>query len=252
MGNLVLNLLDCGGQDSYMDGFLSGQQDYIFKNVEVLIYLFDIESPEYAKDMRYYRLCLEALHRGSRNAKVFCLVHKMDRVHESQRQHVFHQKESEIKQVSLPLRVTCFPTSIWDDSLYRAWSAVTNSLISNIDVLEQRISKFCDICEADEVVLYENTTFLVICHATRTDFTDPNRFEIVSNVIKQFKVICSKSGSQLQGIQVRTEGLTAIIENFTANTCVMVITCDPSVLPATTSRNIKVARPHFEKLLSSF
>ena len=68
-----------------MDSFLTTQRDTIFRNVEVLIYVFDVESDEYDRDMHYYQSCLEALMQNSPTAKIFCLVHKMDLVPEDQR-----------------------------------------------------------------------------------------------------------------------------------------------------------------------
>ena len=68
-----------------MDSFLTTQRDTIFRNVEVLIYVFDVESDEYDRDMHYYQSCLEALMQNSPDAKIFCLVHKMDLVPEDQR-----------------------------------------------------------------------------------------------------------------------------------------------------------------------
>lgn len=51
----------------------------------MLIYVFDVESRELEKDYRYYQSCLEALMQNSPNAKVFCLIHKMDLVSEEHR-----------------------------------------------------------------------------------------------------------------------------------------------------------------------
>ena len=58
----------------------------------------------------------------------------------------------------------CFATSIWDETLYRAWSQIVYSLIPNMHVLEQQLKDFCTISGADEVVLFERATFLVISH----------------------------------------------------------------------------------------
>ena len=44
MGDLVLDLWDCGDQDSFMDNYLSTQRPTIFQHVAVLIYAFDIET----------------------------------------------------------------------------------------------------------------------------------------------------------------------------------------------------------------
>lgn len=47
--------------------------------------MFDVESREFDKDMHYYQSCLDALGQHSKDARVFCLVHKMDLVPEDQR-----------------------------------------------------------------------------------------------------------------------------------------------------------------------
>ena len=35
LGNLVLNLWDCGGQEAFMESYFVSQRDNIFRNVEV-------------------------------------------------------------------------------------------------------------------------------------------------------------------------------------------------------------------------
>ena len=124
--------------------------------MQVLIYVFDIESREVAKDMDYYASCLSAVKANSKNARVFCLVHKMDLVPEEQREPVFMQRERELKKLAQPLglQVTCFKTSIWDETLYRAWSLMVYSLIPNRESLEAQLDKLCLVCHADEVVLF--------------------------------------------------------------------------------------------------
>ncbi|XP_029785804.1 ras-related GTP-binding protein B isoform X4 [Suricata suricatta] len=175
LGNLVLNLWDCGGQDTFMENYFTSQRDNIFRNVEVLIYVFDVESRELEKDMHYYQSCLEAILQNSPDAKIFCLVHKMDLVQEDQR----------------------------------------DLVISHYQCKEQR---------------------------------DAHRFEKISNIIKQFKLSCSKLAASFQSMEVRNSNFAAFIDIFTSNTYVMVVMSDPSIPSAATLINIRNARKHFEKL----
>ncbi|XP_038306054.1 ras-related GTP-binding protein B isoform X2 [Canis lupus familiaris] len=156
LGNLVLNLWDCGGQDTFMENYFTSQRDNIFRNVEVLIYVFDVESRELEKDMHYYQSCLEAILQNSPDAKIFCLVHKMDLVQEDQR----------------------------------------DLVISHYQCKEQR---------------------------------DAHRFEKISNIIKQFKLSCSKLAASFQSMEVRNSNFAAFIDIFTSNTYVMVVMSDPSI-----------------------
>ncbi|KAI7692740.1 Ras-related GTP-binding protein A, partial [Sarcoptes scabiei] len=248
LGNLVLNIWDCGGQEAFMENYFASQRENIFKNVEVLIYLFDVESIEIEKDIRYYQNCLSGILEYSKDTKIFCLIHKMDLIAEDQRDLIFKEREIYLKKVSHPLEFTCFRTSIWDETLYQAWSAIVYSLVPNVKDLEIQLKIFADIIEADEVLLFERATFLVICYCERRKHGDQNRFEKVSNIIKQFKLSCSKSAAQFQSMEVKNSKFSAFIDEFTPNTYVMVIMSDPSIPSEATLTNIKNSRKHFERL----
>lgn len=102
-----------------MENYFASQRDHIFKNVEVLIYVFDVESRDVEKDMHYYQSCLEAIMTNSKDAKIFCLIHKMDLVQEDQRDKIYNERVLELQTRSLPLQVIPFRTSIWDETLYK-------------------------------------------------------------------------------------------------------------------------------------
>lgn len=59
LGNLILNLWDCGGQEAFMECYFAAQKDNIFKNVEVLIYVFDVQSQELDKVRKFFSFSLE-------------------------------------------------------------------------------------------------------------------------------------------------------------------------------------------------
>ncbi|RHY93183.1 hypothetical protein DYB37_000413 [Aphanomyces astaci] len=234
-------------QDAFYENYFESQRDHIFRSVELLIYVFDIESRELEKDMNHFDGCLEAIEQNSESAKVFVLIHKMDLVPESQRDAVFDQRKEMILSRTGSIPTVCFGTSIWDETLYRAWSSIVYSLIPNMQDLENHLNEFCAICNADEVVLFERATFLVIAHATHKSHRDIHRFEKISNIIKQFKLSCSKTQAQFQGMEVRNSNFTAFMDFFTNNTYIMVIMSDDTIQPATTQLNIKAARPVFER-----
>jgi GTPase SAR1 family protein len=118
LGDLILNLWDCGGQDAFMDSYLTTQRSTIFQHVGVMIYVFDVETRGMSKDLEYYRDCLEGLKQFSPDAAVFLLVHKMDLVREP-RNTTFDKKKKELEEASGEGNVTVFGTSIYDESLYK-------------------------------------------------------------------------------------------------------------------------------------
>jgi len=167
LGDLILNLWDCGGQDAFMDSYLSTQQATIFSHVGVLIYVFEVESRSIARDLEYYAECLAALRKYSPNAAVFLLVHKMDLVRQPKAT-VLEKKTVELKQASGDTQITVFGTSIYDESLYKAWSQIVHTLIPNASVLTRHLDKLAAACNATEVILFERTTFLVIATSSNT------------------------------------------------------------------------------------
>jgi Ras-related GTP-binding protein A/B len=208
-------------------------------------------------DMGRFNDVVEALDQHSHDAKVFVLLHKMDLVAEDVRDQVFRDREAHIFEACRNyhgLTVRCFPSSIWDETLYRAWSQIVYTLVPNTKLLEDNLGEFCRICGADEVVLFESTTFLVIAHCEdkrpgRTAHTDLHRFEKISNIVKQFKLSCRKAQAQFDGMSVQNSLFTAYFNLFTSNTCIMVVVSDPRVEPEAIQLNVEAARVHFDNLI---
>ena len=169
LGDLVLNLWDCGGQDAFYESYFERDRETIFRGVEMLIYVFDIESDSPEKDFDHFAGVLEAIEENSPDARIFVLVHKMDLVAEEEREMILQDRFRLIEEACSSAigvhNLQCFGTSIWDETLYKAWSEIVTNLIPNISVLESHLDDFCRICDADEVVLFERATFLVISQA---------------------------------------------------------------------------------------
>ncbi|KAK9476127.1 Gtr1/RagA G protein conserved region-domain-containing protein [Lipomyces japonicus] len=229
LNNMILNLWDCGGQDAYMDNYFSAQRDNIFRLVEALIFVFDVESKELRKDIETFVLCLRNLYEFSPNAKIFALVHKMDLVVAEKRQDVYRalMKSLEDTSAMFSFNVQGFPTTIWDESLYKAWSNIVCSLIPNVSIYQKHLQAFADISEADEVILFEKTTFLVISSVTNPNTSvlksDSSRFEKISNIIKQYKQSCSKLRAQFQSLSLTGSDFYAYLDSMTANTMIMIV-----------------------------
>lgn len=104
-----------------MESYLASQRDFVFRNVEILVYVFDVDSRMFDRDLQVFVSCLEAVREFSPNARLFCLIHKMDLVHEEMRQQLFLEREKIILSETQEIQTVCLPTSIWDESLYRVY-----------------------------------------------------------------------------------------------------------------------------------
>ena len=180
-------------QDAFTENYLTSQKSYVFSEVGVLIYVFDIESREFpTHDLSTYTSVIKALEEHSPRAHVFCLVHKMDLVQVEFRDSLFEERESSIKKGSgrFSETVTCYATTIWDQSLYKAWGNIVHSLIPNLNIIEEYLGHLAEAIEAEEVILFERATFLTVISVT-SDIGHQNpygdRYEKLSNIIKTFK-----------------------------------------------------------------
>lgn len=119
--------------------------------------------------------CVKALEEYSPVAKLFVLVHKMDLIAEHRKQSVFEKRKKEIMERAGKFQLTCFPTSIWEVTLYKAWTEIVSTLIIDMDSLKSSLANFGQACNAEEVILFEKSTFLLTCHYSNKPSSDDQR-----------------------------------------------------------------------------
>lgn len=199
LGSLVLNLWDCGGQSSFLESYLNSQKSTVFAHVGVLIYVFDVDAgaAEWRNDLAYFQQCLRTLFAYSPDAAAFVLVHKMDLVPAPERANTFSRKKQEILTYAKELKVSrIFGSSIWDETLYKAWSQIVHTLIPNATALKRGLTTLTRACGAVEAVLFEKTTFLLIAHS-----------EGLRSMIDENLLMASSSSSS----PVSTEGSSSVV-----------------------------------------
>jgi Ras-related GTP-binding protein A/B len=265
LGSLVLNLWDCGGQDAFFESYFESRREDVFRAVAVLIYVLDVESRDAERDLAFLASTARALAEQSPDARVVCLVHKMDLVRESalgERAAVLAQRAEAVRAVTRAAGVpdaSCevFGTSIWDETLFKAWSFVVHLLVPNVRQVELGLEAFAERCGADECVLFERNSFLVIASAARRVHGDRHRHEKVSNIIKQFKLLCGRGQGQFQGLRVGNGAFTLALDACTSNTYLLVVTglqrdSATGSLPPPESLmlNMALAKRAFERLIA--
>lgn len=157
---------------------------YIIISIVIVINLFQY-------DLHDYRTSIMNLSTYSKNANIFVLIHKMDKIKESERKSVFESRKQQIVEATKEMEIKeIFGTSIWDETLYKAWSQIVQLLIPNMKFIKESLSQFCNICNSDEIVLFERSTFLIIAYHENKNNIDVLKYERLSNIIKQFKLSC--------------------------------------------------------------
>lgn len=255
-----------------MENYINQQRAHVFSSVGVLIYVFDIESRDTDRDLATYVSIVSALAQYSPAAKVFVLVHKMDLIMPNKKESVFNDrvrlvriKTAEALQnmagagnARTHLDIQPFATSIWDQSLYKAWSSIIHDLIPNLAIIEKELGALGQAIEAEEIFLYERTSFLVVStwkseEATRNPHRD--REERLSNVMKTFKNrLAGWSGTSRNSDQFKEFQLTLgslfsfILMTFTTNTYIQVVLPPGEARLNSAKLNTRIAAAHFERL----
>ena len=124
--------------------------------------------------------------------------------------------------------VTCFATTIWDVSLYNAWSSIVQTIMPNLQSINQSLERFCKVIECDEIILFEKSTFLIVAYYKHENDTikeeDPKnilKYERISTIVKQFKLSCNRVGSEISMMSIQNSTFKAVIDEFTQNTFIL-------------------------------
>ena len=249
-------------QDSFVESYLTNQRSHVFTSVAVLIFVFDISSKEPQSDMHSFASTIRALHEYSPNSKLFVLIHKMDLVPMDQKEKGFNERASEVRATCneegfQTEQVDFWPTSIWDQSLYRAWTKVIYFLVPNAIVIENMLGKFADLLGARELILYERTTCLVVTHVSRgMDKKNPfvDRFERISSILKAHRHSMAKHTGTMASevsfaeMQVKTRTFMLFITQLTENTNLAVIMPNDEGAFNAARVNVQLAKKEFAHL----
>jgi Ras-related GTP-binding protein A/B len=237
MGNLTLNLWDCGGQDAFTESYLNSQRESVFSDASVLIYVFDIESREVDRDLDTYSAVIAALKEYSPTAFVFCLVHKMDLVQHEQRERIYDERCRLIAARSEGLSLETFASSIWDQTLYKAWAGIVHKMVPNLAVIEKFLQAFAKQLHAEEIVLFERSTFLMVTNVFTNaissgnthDNPNPDRYERISNIMKSYKHTVARNTRTTPAsagfllFKIQTPSFNCFLARFTANTYIYLV-----------------------------
>lgn len=111
-------------------------------------------------------------------------------------------------------------------------------MIPNAAILSKHLNTFANACNATEVILFERTTFLVIATSSQTnsnrhdsdsDALYTKRYERTSELIKHFKHSCTRAREEFRSLEMELFDFTAVLDEMTRNTYVMVIVHDPTI-----------------------
>lgn len=193
---------------------------------------------------------------------MFVLIHKMDLIPMEHKSKVLATRTQDIRthceqEGFQGQQVEFWATSIWDQSLYRAWTQVIYYLVPNATAMETMLHKLAEHLDAREIILYERTTCLAVTHVTReveggNPFAD--RFERISSILKTHKHSMAKHTGALASdvsfaeMQIKTGAFMFFITGFTENTNLAVVMPSDEAAFNAARVNVQLARREFAHL----
>jgi Ras-related GTP-binding protein A/B len=218
MGGNVLKILDCGGQEEFKKEYFQSKIE-LFDNVKILVFVVEAEKKKKNNqqdnnddDILYFNKCVQSLEEHSPDAKIFVLIHKMDLICDDRKQIVFNTKKKEIEENSGNFNVTCFPTTIWEHSLFKAWSCIMRSITMNIEKLRKGLEILTEACGAEKIILFEKNSFLYICNSGKNE--DEKIYESFSRIIKKMKLSFMKNDKQFINMKLELKNFSILVDDL--------------------------------------
>jgi Ras-related GTP-binding protein A/B len=224
----------------------------LFENVAVLVFVLDVTSTD-AQDIRLFEQCVSALRAHSPEARLFVLLHKADLLGSiGSPSALLKEREGEVRRVALPTLAACYHTSIWDASLHKAWSSIVSALVPNLQMLQNELGRFQERLKADEVVLFEAVTLLVLAHTTKRHHPDAHRFEKLSTMLKQLRGTTKTFNATPTAAElVLEDGTGIVIGRLTDNALLLAVVRHAQNRITDISNEIAAFRPIFTAVIEA-
>lgn len=159
--------------------------DNIFEEIGALIWVIDAQD-EYLEAIMRLNTTILNLQHSYPNINVEVFVHKVDGLSEDYKGDTFRDI---IQRVQDELSdhgyenapVSFYQTSIYDHSIFEAFSKVIQKLIPQLPTLEALLNSLCSTCHIEKAYLFDIVSKIYI--ATDTSPTDIGSYEICSDYI---------------------------------------------------------------------
>ena len=191
----------CAGEDVVCaDGTLLSSEA-IFARASMLLFVIDAQDEDvttvHSWQVRHLVAAMSQAHAVSPEMSFVVLIHKMDddpfvsggARFETQAD-LQYQIVQELEATGIDtIEPVYHMTSIYDHSIFMAFSRVVQNLIVELDHLEDILDRLLDACSFEKVFLFDTVSKLFI--ATDSKPVDPHRYELCSDMIDVvFHVSC--------------------------------------------------------------
>lgn len=124
----------------------------------------------------------------SPNAQLFVMLHKMDLIKTEAREAEYNKRVGELKDAlrtnmqrsgrfdeskiqKVIQQIVFFPTTLWDSSVFHAYSMIIRTLVPERQYLDQQLAKLVSQCDGFEAAIFERRTMLCLAHVDQRGVT---------------------------------------------------------------------------------
>jgi len=175
----------------------------------------------------------------------------MDKVDEEKRNEIFLNRKSQLEAKANNFKIEFFQTSIWENTLYKAWSNILASIIPNKDIIKELLEKYAKACQADEVILFEKNTLLCITSFHNKDIKDEERFEKICFSMKRFKNTCYLEDKKYNHFLIKNKINTIYIQDFENSTILMIVLPNSNASLELVKLNLEISKKSFKEIMNN-
>ena len=172
----------------------------------------------------------------------------MDKIDEEKRDIIISNKLEKFKSKAGNFEINIYQTSIWEITLYKAFSNILSSLVKNNEKIRQILEDYAKACNADEVILFDRKTLLAISSYNSKEFKDEERFEKICNSLKKFQSNYKSISNHFNDLIIKNKVNTIYFNQFNNCTYIMIVLSNKNCNLEFVKLNIEIIKKEFENI----
>ena len=169
----------------------------------------------------------------------------MDKIDEEKRNIIISNKLEKFKSKAGNFEINIYQTSIWEITLYKAFSNILSSIVKNNEKIRQILEDYAKACNADEVILFDRKTLLAISSFSSKEFKDEERFEKICNSLKKFQSNYKSISNHFSDLIIKNKVNSIYFNQFNNCTYIMIVLSNKNCSLELVKLNIEIIKKEF-------
>ena len=212
---------DLGGQQQYLDEYHGPLKDNIFKKASILLYVVDVtDYDRFEAAQAEFAWSANQILSHNPKAQLNVFLHKSDLIHDKNLMVTYIKK---LFSQNVSHEIIYHYTSIFDESLFKAWSEIIRELSPKSTFINSILSILKNQEGVKDVLLIEKSTGLA-CGST----IEPSEEDIIVGMISLLiitidKVTRKMDLADLREFKLRTDSSCLLLSNVTPDLILVIL-----------------------------